>query len=384
MQGSATDGGSDPNAKKMKVHMDADVEDAPHGHKLTEAERRRVRRSVRAMCVSVYGHPACFLFVHLGILPASHLCICPFMHPACFPFVHLGILPAFHLCICPLVHPACRPLVHLCLVCICALVHTHKLWYSSVVLHATRCELPLIHVRAVNVSEPCSHSMHNWQHEYGVYTCVLFPTASKPSCRDVGCKKCMRVCTKLILQCPVSTYSVSWSCTALLGTLAWSAGLCLCLTVGRRVPCMTAFGVERRRATNRESAKRIRDKREEQMTLMSEQVHCACLPSTLLVPKPHQVAASTSSQVTMQLCRSCSSCLISAGGLLELLGTPGLLGVCLLLCSPILLLYTPHSCGVSCLFASGNVHTSAEPSSLQAGGRIACTDVPCLLAAMLN
>ncbi|KAA6417874.1 MAG: hypothetical protein FRX49_12172 [Trebouxia sp. A1-2] len=44
MQGSATDGGSDPNAKKMKVHMDADVEDAPHGHKLTEAERRRVRR----------------------------------------------------------------------------------------------------------------------------------------------------------------------------------------------------------------------------------------------------------------------------------------------------------------------------------------------------
>ena len=50
---------------------------------------------------------------------------------------------------------------------------------------------------------------------------------------------------------------------------------------------MTALGVECRRATNRESAKRIRDKREEQMTLMSEQVHYAYLPSMLHVPKPH-------------------------------------------------------------------------------------------------
>lgn len=44
MQGSATDDGPDPGAKKIKVHMDADVEDASHGHTLTEAERRRVRR----------------------------------------------------------------------------------------------------------------------------------------------------------------------------------------------------------------------------------------------------------------------------------------------------------------------------------------------------
>ncbi|KAL0046703.1 hypothetical protein WJX82_007873 [Trebouxia sp. C0006] len=44
MQGSATDRSPDPGAKKMKVHTDADLEDASHGHKLTEAERRRVRR----------------------------------------------------------------------------------------------------------------------------------------------------------------------------------------------------------------------------------------------------------------------------------------------------------------------------------------------------
>lgn len=58
MQGSATDDGPDPGAKKIKVHMDADVEDASHGHTLTEAERRRVRRSVQAICASV--HPAWF------------------------------------------------------------------------------------------------------------------------------------------------------------------------------------------------------------------------------------------------------------------------------------------------------------------------------------
>ncbi|DBA80836.1 hypothetical protein WJX77_004822 [Trebouxia sp. C0004] len=44
MQGSATDGSPGPSAKKIKAHMDADGEDASHGHKLTEAERRRVRR----------------------------------------------------------------------------------------------------------------------------------------------------------------------------------------------------------------------------------------------------------------------------------------------------------------------------------------------------
>ena len=74
MQGSATDGGPDPGAKKMKVHMDADVEDASHGRTLTEAERRRVRRSVQVICASV--HPACFPFVHLCICGSCLVCIC--------------------------------------------------------------------------------------------------------------------------------------------------------------------------------------------------------------------------------------------------------------------------------------------------------------------
>jgi hypothetical protein len=89
MQGSATDGGPDPSAKKIKVHMDADGKDASDGRKLTEAERRRIRRSFQAICASV--HPACFPIVQMCICASCLLSICA--------TVHLCILPGVHLCI---------------------------------------------------------------------------------------------------------------------------------------------------------------------------------------------------------------------------------------------------------------------------------------------
>jgi len=87
MQGSATDGGPDPGAKKIKVHMDADMEDASHGHELTEAERRRVRRSVQAICAPV--HPACCVSAHPACCVSVHPSCRVSVHPACFPSVHL-------------------------------------------------------------------------------------------------------------------------------------------------------------------------------------------------------------------------------------------------------------------------------------------------------
>jgi len=78
MQGSATDGGPDPSAKKIKVHMDADGKDASDGRKLTEAERRRIRRSFQAICASV--HPACFPIVQMCICASCLLSICASAH----------------------------------------------------------------------------------------------------------------------------------------------------------------------------------------------------------------------------------------------------------------------------------------------------------------
>ncbi len=110
-----------------------------------------------------------------------------------------------------------------------------------------------------------------------------FQADRKPSCRDSGSKNCMQHCRKLVLQCPVSTHSTARYCKL---CYAPDVVLWLVVAVGCTNVCMTVLGVGCRRVTNRESAKRIRDKREEQMTLMSEQVHYACLPSMLLVPKP--------------------------------------------------------------------------------------------------
>ncbi len=45
VQGSGTDAGPNPRAKKIKVQMGDEMQDAPEGRNLTEAERRRIRRS---------------------------------------------------------------------------------------------------------------------------------------------------------------------------------------------------------------------------------------------------------------------------------------------------------------------------------------------------
>ncbi len=130
MQGSATDGGPDPGAKKIKVHMDADLEDASHGHKLTEAERRRVRRSVQAIRASV--HP-CLLYVSASCLlcvsASCLLCVCASCLLSVCAFCLLcgcascllSICASCLLTICASVHPACFPFVHLRM---CAPVHS--------------------------------------------------------------------------------------------------------------------------------------------------------------------------------------------------------------------------------------------------------------------
>ncbi len=102
MQGSATDGGPDPGVKKIKVHMDADVEDASDGHKLTEAERRRVRRSVQVIGASV--QPACCVSVHPACYASVHPACCVSVPPACFPFVRLPICASCLLSICASAH----------------------------------------------------------------------------------------------------------------------------------------------------------------------------------------------------------------------------------------------------------------------------------------
>ena len=130
MQGSATDGGPDPSAKKIKVHMDADGKDASDGRKLTEAERRRIRRSFQAICASV--HPAC----------------CVSVHPACFPIVQMCICASCLLSICATVHPAWCASVHWCTPgqCTDAQMHPQELLYSCVVLRRVWCDLLLIYV----------------------------------------------------------------------------------------------------------------------------------------------------------------------------------------------------------------------------------------------